>query len=166
MDLIKKTLMTKKMKKVVLIVTVLLTVSVCADDVPAVVEMSAGWCWYPYNTYFHRYPFAQYYDPWYYPLYRSGYPYPYSYPDNPGWYGYNEYPFYPYGGYCFYNNSVVFNLSSRKHFDLSNIENKIPPLPGSAPITLRSEEDISLQEDRLNRFLFSSSTNNLEKSVH
>lgn len=143
--------MEKKMKRVSLIL-IMYTVIICAQE-PPVAEMYSGWCWYPYSSYYYPCPYYGLYDPWYYSSSWSSVYYPYNYSEDTDWYAYNGYPYsyYPFGGICFHNKPVVFELGSKKILDLSNVDN-IPPLPGSAPLSLRSTNEVSVQSERLNRF--------------
>ena len=147
--------MVKKMKKVAAIIFIYAGI-ICAQDSP-VIEMYSGWCWYPYSSYY--YPYSSHlYNPWYYQTGRR-HLYPYNYPEDSGWYDNGAPYYYPYGGFCFHNRSVVINLKPDAFLDLSEID-KRPALPGSAPLCLRSEDTVSVQSERLKRFLSINSDTN------
>ena len=148
--------MTKKMKKVAAIIIFFAGI-ICAEDTP-VIEIYSGWSYYPYSSYY--YPYAGHlYNPWNYNAYRRRPLYPYNYPDDSGWYN-NGYPCYsPYGGFYFQNRSVVIELNPKKRLNLPEHDSP-PDLPGSAPLSLRSTNDVSIQSERLKRFLSVNSNTN------
>lgn len=118
-----------------------------------VIEMYSGWCWAPFPYYYYPYPYLLY-DPWAAPYYHRNPLYPYRYPEENCWTSYNDSPYfyYPYGGFCYTSRSVMIDLAPRKFFDLTDFRS-LPAPPGSAPLTLRSKESVSIQDERIARFL-------------
>ncbi len=153
---LKKTLMQIKMKKIAIIIF-LFTAVIIADDSP-VIEIYSGWSLYPYSPYYYPYS-PRYYAPLYHHSYRRGPLHSYNYPYYSNWYDYGYPYYYPYSGFYFQNNSLILELNPKKILDLPK-QNSLPFLPGSAPLSLRSEDDPSLQDERLKRFLSTNSNTN------